>query len=412
MNDFDFTNMKIALITQNIKDPTNYAGAWLRQLQTIYASKLDITVFSNGITPLQNLLPESIVNYQDAFTSSFLESPFICQATQNNIRKQINVSKKLGRKTSAQVLIIEHLQLLRFYHHHFTSSKFDLLLVWNGITHSFQTAGVEIARNLNIPVVFLERGLIPGSIFYDFEGVNAESSIGKNPLWQQQGHLLTHPQLFSKIKELIIETGGGLVADSGQTSRITLEDYVFFPLQRDTDSNMLFNSPYVKNMFSILSSLNGWISQYQKKIPILIRPHPEDPRNHYTKHLVFDNLTIQSDGGLLETIEKSAQVMTVNSTVGFTSLILDKPVIALGKSVYNGRSLCAEPTNMDELRTILFNRHILSVNKEMSIKRQDFVSKVIANSHISFQHPDLLDIQTQALKQQLETVLNCRHQEL
>lgn len=46
MNDFDFTNMKIALITQNIKDPTNYAGAWLRQLQTIYASKLDITVFS------------------------------------------------------------------------------------------------------------------------------------------------------------------------------------------------------------------------------------------------------------------------------------------------------------------------------------------------------------------------------
>ena len=251
-----------------------------------------------------------------------------------------------------------------------------------------------------------------GSVFYDFEGVNAESSIGKNPLWQQQEHLLTNALLFPKIKELVINTGGGLVADSTQTSRIILEDYLFFPLQRDTDSNMLFNSPYIKNMFSILSTLNGWISQYQKEIPILIRPHPEDPKNHYTKHLVFDNLTIQSDGGLLETIEKSAQVMTVNSTVGFTSLILGKPVIALGKSVYNGRSLCAEPANIDELQTLLFNRHALSVNKEMSINRQDFVAKVIANSHISFQHPDLLDIQTQALQQQLETVLNRQHRKL
>lgn len=404
--------MKIALITQNIKDPISYAGAWLHQLQTICPLNLNITVFSNGFTPLQNLYSESLINYQDAFIPSFAEPSFTGSATQNNIRKQINVSKKLGHKTSAQTLITEHLQLLSFYHYHFTNSEFDLLLVWNGITHSFQTAGVETARSLNIPVVFLERGLIPGSVFYDFEGVNAESSIGKNPLWQQQEHLLTNALLFPKIKELVINTGGGLVADSTQTSRIILEDYLFFPLQRDTDSNMLFNSPYIKNMFSILSTLNGWISQYQKEIPILIRPHPEDPKNHYTKHLVFDNLTIQSDGGLLETIEKSAQVMTVNSTVGFTSLILGKPVIALGKSVYNGRSLCAEPANIDELQTLLFNRHALSVNKEMSINRQDFVAKVIANSHISFQHPDLLDIQTQALQQQLETVLNRQHRKL
>lgn len=399
--------MNIAIILQNIKDPVNYSKAFLQQLKTLYP-ELSITVFSDKDTAIfQDVANSETINYLQAFKDS-ISTPPITPNTQINIGKQIDVSKKLGRKTTAQTLIHEHLQLLDFYHSHFSDRKFDLLLVWNGITHSFQTAGVEIARKLDVPVIFLERGLIPGSIFYDAEGVNAESSIGKNPTWQQQSQLINYPDLFAAIKTLVIETGGGLVSDAVQTSAIPLKDYVFFPLQRDTDSNMLFNSPYVKNMFSILSALNGWITQYQADLPVLVRPHPEDPQKHYTKQLAFDNLTIQSDGGLLETIEKAAVIMTVNSTVGFTSLILDKPVIALGKSIYNNRALCIEPPNMDTLKTILLNQKIPPVTGSVIKQRHDFVSKVIANSHISFNHPTLLETQTRAFRRQIERLLNAK----
>lgn len=398
--------MRIALITQDIRDPISYSSVFLKHLQIFSQNKLELTVFSDkDKTFFKDLFCTKTLNFKKAFILSPCNH-ITNQMTQTNINKQIDVSKKLGRKATAQSLLIKHLQLLAFYQQQFGSLKFDLLLVWNGITHSFQTAGVEVARSMNIPVIFLERGLIPKSIFYDFEGINAESSIGKNPLWQEQPHLLTDSRLFSKIKEIVINTGGGLVAESSQTSMITLENYVFFPLQRDTDSNILFNSPYVKNMFSILSTLNSWIFQYQKNISILVRPHPEDPKYHYTKHLIFDNLIIQADGSLLETIEKSSRVMTVNSTIGFTSLIFDKPVIALGKSVYSGRALCAEPADIGELQTLLFDQQPLAITREMVSRRQDFVNKIVANNHISFEHADLLEIQTQAFQKQLECVLN------
>ncbi|HHY0106966.1 TPA: hypothetical protein ACVT58_002111, partial [Neisseria meningitidis] len=61
---------------------------------------------------------------------------------------------------------------------------------------------------------------------------------------------------------------------------------------------MLFNSPYVKNMYSILNGLNNWCHKNTNIPKILVRPHPEDPNTHYTKHMNFENLTIQSDGAL------------------------------------------------------------------------------------------------------------------
>ncbi|HEZ6290395.1 TPA: hypothetical protein ACVT58_001797, partial [Neisseria meningitidis] len=101
------------------------------------------------------------------------------------------------------------------------------------------------------------------------------------------------------------------------------------------------------------------------------------------------------------TIQKANAIMTVNSTVGFTSLILDKVVIALGKSIYNNRELCIEPKNMNELYATLNCPNDWILNSYMREKRKDFVSKVIANSHISFQHNIFLDIQLLALKNKI-----------
>lgn len=392
--------MKIALITQNIKDPINFSSHFLNNLSLIIKEKFNIFLFTDTDKPL-------LTNYNTK-QYNFI-SPRIKRSNHinlsvtdvNNIKKQINVYKKLGGKHNIWTLVTDYIDISEFYRKNFIEIRPDVLIVWNGITHSFQTAAVEVAKSFDIPVIFLERGLIPGSIFYDFQGVNAESEIGQNQQWQQQESLLTDKDIFNNIRKIIIETGGGLVAEKVTRSTLLKQNYIFFPLQRDTDSNMLFNSPYVKNMYSILNGLNNWCHKNNNIPKILVRPHPEDPNTHYTKHMNFENLTIQSDGALLETIQKANAIMTVNSTVGFTSLILDKVVIALGKSIYNNRELCIEPKNMNELYATLNCPNDWILNSYMREKRKDFVSKVIANSHISFQHNIFLDIQLLALKNKI-----------
>lgn len=90
-------------------------------------------------------------------------------------------------------------------------------------------------------------------------------------------------------------------------------------------------------------------------------------------------------------------------------LILGKNIISLGNSVYSGKGLCIEPRNIDQLKKIIFgglNSEILDDEILLRAKRKDFISKVIANNHISFKNNFLRDIQLSSLKNQIQVKLN------
>ena len=161
-------------------------------------------------------------------------------------------------------------------------------------------------------------------------------------------------------------------------------------------------------MFYILSILNQWKST-NLDLEFLVRSHPEDPEKHYTKLLDFDELIFQSDGDLLETIKRAHTVMTVNSTIGFTALILDKNIISLGNSVYSGKKLCIEPKSIDEIQELLVLRKDDNISDDrlaLTNNRKDFINKIIANNHISFRYNALKNIQFKSLKNQIVEKLN------
>lgn len=400
--------MNVVVVVQKIKDPVNYSIEFLRALKSSLDIPITVTLISDHIIDFpDDIIVDLKLNYSNF--EAFIPNTEEFINTQLNIQKQIAVSKKLGRRKSSEEIILEHMKFLSFYDYCLSKIKPDLVVVWNGITHSFQTSMVEVAQEKKIPIIFLERGLIPGTVFYDFEGVNFESSIGKNINWQQSDHLLNDPSIYDYVKDIINKTGGGLVElEVNKNINIPIDPYVFFPLQRDTDSNLLFNSPYIKNMFYILSILNQWKST-NLDLEFLVRSHPEDPEKHYTKLLDFDELIFQSDGDLLETIKRAHTVMTVNSTIGFTALILDKNIISLGNSVYSGKKLCIEPKSIDEIQELLVLRKDDNISDDrlaLTNNRKDFINKIIANNHISFRYNALKNIQFKSLKNQIVEKLN------
>lgn len=391
--------MRITILTQNIPDPIRYSFEFVKQIRESISENIDVLLVTDTDKKIQYY--DRQININEAQRYALPER--ITNNHEQSIRKQIAVNRKLGRKFTIKDVIDEHERLYRFYIDLIDKEKPELCIVWNGITHSFQTAFTEACKDLMKPVIYLERGLIPGSVFWDWEGINAVSSVGKDNTWIKKFNKISDPNYFNKIKNIIFETGGNIVKEENARGEFNKRNYILFPLQRDSDSNILFNSEYVKNMYQALIFLKEL--KTKKKIPkdVIFRPHPEDPKNHYTKKIDFSPLIRQSNTGLLETIINADLVLTVNSTVGFTSLILGKKVVALGKSTYSGKGLCLEPKSLTELQCMLNTKEIC-ISQNIVEQRQEFISKIIGYRHISFKSNELLDVQLNNLKKELTKI--------
>ncbi|AXV15147.1 capsular biosynthesis protein [Neorhizobium sp. SOG26] len=120
--------------------------------------------------------------------------------------------------------------------------------------------------------------------------------------------------------------------------------FFLFPLQLPGDYQIRNHSPG-GDLFKIVDAT---IASFARHAPsntrLLFKVHPIDnglsrwPQRIATaaaQYNVADRVFLADGGDTSMLIEKSAGVVTVNSTVGLTALILGRPVIALGGAVYD-----------------------------------------------------------------------------
>lgn len=206
----------------------------------------------------------------------------------------------------------------------------DRIVIWNGQT-GFVANCLRIIseKKYKVPTAFLERGLIKDSLFIDYRGVNGGSSL-----------------TFSKItpKELTQE-------DLGKVTQYFKVNYamlnqciilnkkniksVFFPLQVQRDTNILFYSPYT-SMRQVFQEFSAHLNNDVKKT---IRPHPEEDPKEVINIAQSEHTHISSKGGLDECISQADLIVTVNSTVGLEALVEGKPVVTLGDSIYSNAGI-------------------------------------------------------------------------
>lgn len=242
----------------------------------------------------------------------------------SNCRIQHKVFEKLGMTVNFLQLATLATEYKRIYTEFIELIKPDLFICWNGQIHLDQTSFRDLVKDKKIPTFFLERGLIPKSVFYDNIGVNVTSGpyewIAENILSRDFSSY--YPAILNYVRNV-----GIAIVQLSQKNAKFKRPYVLFPLQRDSDSNLVINSTHFKNMYSILRELN----KSNLGIEVHYRHHPEDPKNHYTKHLKFSNpmLVDRSEFDLERHLDSSQVVMTVNSTIGFSALLKDKKIGAV-----------------------------------------------------------------------------------
>lgn len=211
-----------------------------------------------------------------------------------------------------------------------TDREIDWLIPWNGVTGTTAIAMRLIAETRSIGAGFMERGMLPGSLFYDRRGTNGASSLARG-LVRQHSRAGIDAARVRKQAEI------GVFTLPYKRRRAEQEPIVFVPLQVQADSNILLYSNHVKAMRQLVFRALDLARALGPHWKVLVRDHPEEvePRLNLPFHPLVkrDNLT-----SLGEMLERSAVVMTINSTVGLSAALRGSIVVCHGEGIY-----CNEP---------------------------------------------------------------------
>jgi capsular polysaccharide export protein len=260
-------------------------------------------------------------------------------------------------------------------------SKIDLVTVWNGSSIPTK-ALVQFAHHNGIKTLFLELSNIPGKIFVDPVGVNAQSLLFSSPdileqysdndirryeewknnyLLQKKNEWTTataqyqrkinnylflidvigvklmnlpaigNMNILAKIKEKVLHQGSEPIGDQYNLKN---GKYIFFPMQVSNDSQLLFNSP-LNNVEGIKYCIKRGL---ENNLDVVVKPHPAE-----INEIIFQQLrALQQSYSFsivleptMKILEYASEVITLNSTVGLEAMIIGKKVTFLGNTFYS-----------------------------------------------------------------------------
>ncbi|WP_193310614.1 hypothetical protein [Halorubrum halophilum] len=241
----------------------------------------------------------------------------------------------------------------------------DVSVFWNE-----KDLGVLAAKDTETPRVHLENGYLPKTIQIDNQGVNCNSSIADlqfqdilsiDPIWESNFDISakSYPHdSMSSIDRLKVISQFPLDRSAQSHLRRTIgssviklkqfwsasgdqelpeDPFVFLPFQVHDDSQVMYNTGYINSMPEFLNLVKDSLRDIDEDLNIVIKEHPHDIGRISYEELRKNNpdVTWLKDYPIEDVIQKSSLVVTLNSSVGFQSIAANRPVVTLGKSLYN-----------------------------------------------------------------------------
>ena len=214
--------------------------------------------------------------------------------------------------------------------HFFGRHQFALVGLWSGRKWRQQIV-CEVIKNQTVKTAFFENGAFPGTTTLDPAGVNFASSIPRVPEFYRR---LGHVDASLLPKRLTVRKARN---GQEQAEQVVLpERYIFVPFQVDSDTQVVEYSPWIKNMEHLYQVIAAIKSRAGEELPrVLIKEHPSSKNDYRHLHQRNPDISFCNGVNTQELIEKAELIVTINSSVGFESLLLNKPVITLGEAFYN-----------------------------------------------------------------------------
>ena len=281
----------------------------------------------------------------------------------------------------------------KFIEHFLDEKKIDKIFLF-GDCRYYQGIALEIAYKRGIEVFVFEEGYLrPHYVTMEKFGVNDYSRISRDPHFYERMEYAPQPSVqhayasktkmvlsaslyyllsnlfvfrypyyrhhrdFSAMKELFYGLRGAIrkvvypLFEQQYLKEIQnglSKKYFFVPLQTYNDFQILQHSEYGSIEKFIIEVLESFSQHADKEIWLIFKHHPVDRgRKNYKAFIMeqAESLDIEKrilvfhDVHLPTCLENAKGTVTINSTVGLTSIAYNIPTITLGKAIYNIKGL-------------------------------------------------------------------------
>ena len=133
---------------------------------------------------------------------------------------------------------------------------------------------------------------------------------------------------------------------------------LLFALNIPTDSQILVRTSYYNDFIALISIVANCLPE---NYTLVIREHPAYPGMLNRKDLSillkkYKNVKFVSEKySFFEMINRSKSVLIINNTSYFESILMGKPVIAIGKGLFSGQDVVNEVNSFDKLYDTIVN---------------------------------------------------------
>lgn len=225
----------------------------------------------------------------------------------------------------------------------FAATPGAVAVVWNGLTGT-RLVFAAAARDAGRGCIHVERAPLPGRITVDPVGVNAASSLPRDPTFYHDWVRDNPPPSLPGWRDL----GGALVARSSRRSGIAqgtpdtdlaLRRFLFCPLQVQDDTQVTRFAGWCADMDGFLAALSDAVSHLPDGWHLRLKEHPSSKRSlaaalaamtaRHGDRVVVDNAT-----DTFAQVAAARAVVTLNSSVGLQAFFHDRPVIVLGEALF------------------------------------------------------------------------------
>jgi len=260
------------------------------------------------------------------------------------------------------------------------------ILGWNGNGPHLIYLLKVLAKKNDMPILQMERGLLPKSYLVDPQGVNFKSFFSGSflPLIteKEEKESSRYIDSFKNNMETIVGKKEKKEKKEEIYKKLDMsekENYIFFPQQIEGDSNIIINSNRYKKMDEVLSDLLKVGEQLNLKV--VTRLHPENMCiSEVKKHR---SLIVNNEIHLHSLLKYSIVNVVINSTVGLESILFDRPTIALGKAIYTDKELTYDVNSYDGILQTINDIKMNNIKKIDKKKTLRFVSFLI-NEYLIF----------------------------
>lgn len=212
----------------------------------------------------------------------------------------------------------------------------------------------EYCRKIGFPLLVIERGCLPGTVFFDMGGFLLDSPSYNQEAWDipstteqeaQLNHFMSNYHQGQPALEAQSDKEGS--ADLVKQLQADNKPVVLITLQMPSDTVTRYFAHKGRDYTSFLKLMNEFVSQYDETYAFIYKPHPRAPE------LNIENALDASGIHIDHAIELADAVVTFNSGTGVLAFLHNKPVATYGKAFYGGKGLTYQITTNDELDTFL-----------------------------------------------------------